>query len=527
MSFYDWFGKTHLPQLFLDQIKLLQNIEFIDIMFGKYDNDEKELMKIINKNGKKLKRFSCSFYPQSGRSRNNRNSNDSKTASSKLNFDLAILYLYNCQYIKLDGILFNIIFTNKCKKLLLNSLKNINKKWCDNIVNNCDFTNIESLQLHNISFDNSTMTKKEKQVFIDKLGSELKCGNLKRFSIQEPTEDVLSIWKVLIPVIIKNDVLVELVLHNIEPLQEKKFCDRLLQFIEQNNCCVGILWTCISRQKKNSDLDSKQDEDGGEFEFYKKLLSIDSVRSSVEHLSILVSGTKRNDQCDVNPAKENMLFDSLLGVDDNKYYKQLKSLLIFSVNLVTIDEALDLLSIESKITKNVCFVSVDDIGIMYNIDDKDYKIKYEKVLNLIANMIKRQVAVSISIDFKTKFKSKKDKDNKRDEVQTVFNDFYKQLFVQVFGKYATKVLISSKKGKAKEMSDLDSNVKVSNQYKHPKTNKYCQCLVVPQFEFSISDEMKEMTGNVERDDDLFYRWHDFQLASLTIETVTARATSVD
>ena len=164
---------------------------------------------------------------------------------------------------------------------------------------------------------------------------------------------------------------------------------------------------------------------------------------------------------------------------------------------------------------------------MYNIDDKDYKIKYEKVLNLIANMIKRQVAVSISIDFKTKFKSKKDKDNKRDEVQTVFNDFYKQLFVQVFGKYATKVLISSKKGKAKEMSDLDSNVKVSNQYKHPKTNKYCQCLVVPQFEFSISDEMKEMMGNVEREGDLFYRWHDFQLASLTIETVTARATSVD
>ena len=134
--------------------------------------------------------------------------------------------------------------------------------------------------------------------------------------------------------------------------------------------------------------------------------------------------------------------------------------------------------------------------------------------------------LSININFKTKFQSKKDKNGKQNSIEMVLNSIYKDEFLPIFSKYTPKLMAADsttntqEKSTDRDVARINSNVPVSRDYKYPKHNKYCQSLDIPKFEFTITDDNNN-SRLARADANLYYRWHQFSLAALKIQTAIA------
>ena len=67
------------------------------------------------------------------------------------------LRLAKVQYVVISDLFFYQQWTNKCTQLKLSGVMYISKEWCKFVIENCDCSNITSLTLHRVMFDDVSM----------------------------------------------------------------------------------------------------------------------------------------------------------------------------------------------------------------------------------------------------------------------------------------------------------------------------------------------------------------------------------
>lgn len=522
---FDYASYTHgeLSQSLIDEFKKLHNIEEIRIEMEKYGDKEKQLIDIISKQSKQLKDFSCGLKRKS------------RKTESNCKYNLATFHLENCEIIELRGLVFPILFTNKCTHLYLSFCNNISKQWCENVINNCDLTNIQRIWLDDVSIslendddhnrDNdddsnniNTRTIERKRI-INRLAS--KCISLTRLDISEPNEDILQLWTALMPIIAKNGTFVGLSPLHVESgknLDESVY-KKIIEFTKENKLTINALLLFINKNL---------------FEFYNKLFSMQHIQSTIEHFIALVNNEF--------PIK---LFFQLLTMNIN-INSQFKSLVAYQIVggrcAIDTEGVIGLLSINDKykMTKNKCFVGLDwdfvfkmvkqpELGIEFEksttndehfcVYDDDCELlpqtlNLERLFKVIANMIEEKIPVSVDIRFQIKFENRKHKIKLEKEIVDAFDYVYKKYYLKIFGKYFKSIIDDESK------NDANSIFK----YTYPECNKYCKYLDIPKFEFIIHDSINltPSTAEIESydciDEDLYYECREFALASLKIVT---------
>ena len=476
---YSSWANGELSQSFIDQFKQFYNIEHIEIAIKKYGEKERQIIDIISKHSKKLKTFDCGFESKSDMMKWNSNHKQLDMAPDKNddNYNLPTFYLNNCEKIDLKGLLFPIIFTNKCNVLILNYCNKTSKQWCRNVINNCDFDNIKCIWLNNVSFDKN-INNNDTKILINQITS--KCNNLERFIVSDPTEDILLMWKGLIPTIKKNNVGVEIMPFAFASFQnlDADTCDKLYQLLDDDNYKneCGIKGLVLVMERKSCI-------------FYKKLLAMKNIESRLESLIVTLHWdcTKKE----------------LFAV--KKMYEKYQNLLLYSITAdhddidINFLEIMVLLNIytTSKESEKKCFVKLD--WNFMPIDDTDfsgppmywYGSDFELLVEwflekMVVNMIDNQIPMELDIRFETRFVSKQDKAYKQDAYLKTMNEISK-IFLSVFSKYIN-IEVTKTVDIYKMQSNNNTYINIYNsKYKHPKCNKYCKFLPVPVFEFSVYD----------------------------------------
>ena len=122
---------------------------------------------------------------------------------------LSPLVLVNANHIATQSEYFYIKWSNKCKKLSLTNFKDICKQWCQYVIDNCDCSSIEILNLIDASFNfiNAYVLKKDSDKMLENLAK--KFSNLKRLQLvydnYRSDSYMLLFAKYLLPIIEKNN----------------------------------------------------------------------------------------------------------------------------------------------------------------------------------------------------------------------------------------------------------------------------------------------------------------------------------
>ena len=119
------------------------------------------------------------------------------------------LRLPKAQYVCIGDLFFYRIWTNECTQLKLSDLSKISKDWCKFVIENCDCTNVTTLTLNWVTFDDKSINEITLKQFA------LKFHNLKTFEIKILDDDVdddnvLLFWQLLKPILSKNKTKVKL-----------------------------------------------------------------------------------------------------------------------------------------------------------------------------------------------------------------------------------------------------------------------------------------------------------------------------
>ena len=117
---------------------------------------------------------------------------------------LSPLKLLNCEIIQMTNLYFYILWSNKCCQLTLRGIQNIDKNWCNFVIDNCDCSNIEHLSLGNVKFESNV-----DQAIVSKLAQKL--VHLKKLDItiwDRGVEKISVFWQSLKPMIEKNNTYV-------------------------------------------------------------------------------------------------------------------------------------------------------------------------------------------------------------------------------------------------------------------------------------------------------------------------------
>ena len=126
------------------------------------------------------------------------------------------LKLPNAQFIGIGDLHFYRIWGNQCRWLKLYNTR-IGKKWCDFVIKNCDCSNVTSLELNDVTFDDqlidSLMLLKQ---FISKF-SNLKQLKLYFCELETIQDNIFAFWQFLKQRLSKNKVVTELTLNIIVP----------------------------------------------------------------------------------------------------------------------------------------------------------------------------------------------------------------------------------------------------------------------------------------------------------------------
>lgn len=152
-------------------------------------------------------------------------SNDSNGSNSDHEHDIPPLVLPNARYIKIGDNNFHRIWSDKCKKLVLSRMINVGHDWCEFVLKHCDFSGINKLTLSNSIFSwirnsNSHASKDKYISTLKQLASKL--INLKRLKIFDTADLYITasnpfiFWRLMRPIILKNDVKLEYINENIK-----------------------------------------------------------------------------------------------------------------------------------------------------------------------------------------------------------------------------------------------------------------------------------------------------------------------
>ena len=156
------------------------------------------------------------------------------------------LMLPKAQYVEVGDLDFYRIWTNECTQLKLCWLSDISKDWCKFVIANCDCSNINSLTLYEMTFDNSINKMILKQFAV-------KFYNLKTLKIvlyRKVDDNVLLFWQLLKPIILKNKTKVQLV---VEYLFHVEAISSLSPRMDQKGLKIDKLIIGDGHSRKNVD----------------------------------------------------------------------------------------------------------------------------------------------------------------------------------------------------------------------------------------------------------------------------------
>ena len=118
-----------------------------------------------------------------------------------------------CVEIGVDLVFYHLVWTNECTKLKLFEVVDFSKDWCKFVIENCDCTNITSLILDDVTFDDNSIN----EVILKQLA--LKFCNLQilKMNIYEKVDNnVILFWQLLKPIISTNKTKVQLEVDDLE-----------------------------------------------------------------------------------------------------------------------------------------------------------------------------------------------------------------------------------------------------------------------------------------------------------------------
>ena len=119
---------------------------------------------------------------------------------------LSPLKLLNCKKISISNLYFYILWSNKCRELILLGIENIDKNWCNFVIDNCDCSNIQYLRLDNVKFESNI-----DQIIVSKLAQKfVDLKNLEIMLWDQGIKDISLFWQSLIPIIEKNNSYVDI-----------------------------------------------------------------------------------------------------------------------------------------------------------------------------------------------------------------------------------------------------------------------------------------------------------------------------
>ena len=167
---------------------------------------------------------------------------------------LSPLSLLNAKYISIHDSYFYRIWSNECQELALSEFR-ISRDWCNFVIKNCDCSNIKSLTFgyHIILFEDDwySAVKTEDELLIKQFG--LKFLNLKKLILKfafnihgQIDRKIILFWRLLKPIIIKNNIKVELELDRSKH-DEYTFINKMIK--EENNLKIFKLEINMVRTK--------------------------------------------------------------------------------------------------------------------------------------------------------------------------------------------------------------------------------------------------------------------------------------
>ena len=140
------------------------------------------------------------------------------------------LRLPKAQYVEIGDLLFYRQWTNECTQLRLQWFDDISKDWCKFVIENCDCSNITTLILHRVMFDDNSIN----EMILKQLA--MKFYNLKTLQIEmalNVDDNVLLFWQLLKPILSKNKTKVQLavaeLLHEDASILSKKMDEKDLK----------------------------------------------------------------------------------------------------------------------------------------------------------------------------------------------------------------------------------------------------------------------------------------------------------
>ena len=496
-----WAQKHTITQSFINVYKSLnvQNLRWVDVELNAYKSDnDKEFVNLVCENTRKLEFFACgvlAFEPMT------LSLDDEAEKRNVVSKDMSAIYLDNAKRVEIIGLLLPVALSNKCEKFKLNDLKRVNENWIENIIDNSNLSNINTLVLENVRFEfSSTCSKNDSMKILNAFGNKfinLKYFDIGRGVLEKNIDSMLTFWEALKPIIKKNNTMIKLfvetMLHRVyiggnEQEEEEEKIDpfnKVYNFMSSHKFFNNL--KCIVLKVKNRSGKN-----------YEKLLKTPEIQSSVEkfYITPIDKTAFYNLFCDNNSINYNIgkdTFKSLMAIRipyafggryslshiidffNCQLERTAQNSIFFELRFrITID-----VDAQSRIVANIKEggngTAADNTnGRTHgkkrddeNKGDNDFESQLSTFLELVSNMIKQEIPLKVDVIFqeqtrlsRSRRKVKKNDqgsgdENKQKQVDELFQRYYKHFFEPLFGKY-----VETKKNDNSDNSDDDNKMDV-------------------------------------------------------------------
>ena len=237
-------------KIILDKLSMLRNIDILNVSFSHYDEiAHLDILKMLLMRSAKIAKV-CNVTV-----------NQRKPYKENA---LQALRLINTRCVTIGDVYFYRLWTNKCHTLVLDYVKNIGKKWCNFVIQNCDCSNIKELELV-ITFDANSIDK----LILEQLAFKFASIQSLKISIKTNIDkNVFLFCQLLQPTIIKNNGKVELDIPRFAPdqyiLMNKIVIERQLKIDT-----LSVYWGFRDGEDPNSAVKFIQERDNNELNHLK------------------------------------------------------------------------------------------------------------------------------------------------------------------------------------------------------------------------------------------------------------------
>ena len=439
------YQENTIDKHFVNGFNKLKKIQSVDIKIDHHSSDMYrsyfDFLRIVCKNGSenKYKSFSYSWEDRYYNYKFLNNYDDNKPPSFTSD---------QCEKISLENIAIPIVFTNKCKILMLTEII-MGYQWCKDIIDTCDLSGITYLKLkvlldypHDISHGEYEQCMKE---------MILKLVNLKYLCIT-PFKSDKFFWKELKQILNKNNATVNLDSGEfIEPDFDNFIFDNGLTFSQFT----------VHTSSRNSN-------------FYPDVLNFvtnSKIQSMIEKLIF--------PQCDVygRPTIVPYLSSKILKNDlRSKFENKFTSLIMvswefdyneqfFDFHVLSAYDIHQFFEMVDILSPNVCFVKVNLTC--------DHVMEVNKELLQLFDLLFSMIEKLIPLDIKIKFRQPTFTSIGSNEDKYILEEIAKNLFTQ-----CDKLFKSSfKYQQTTPLEFLKSNI--------PSCNKYCKNITDPECKFEF------------------------------------------